>query len=742
MHCTASKTAAVSSFFGADVFTVHQMQEMLPKGMWSKVQAQMAGSRLLDREAADAVAHAAKTWAMQKGATHFTHWFQPLTNGTAEKHDAFLSLGYGVSETGLQTSPMERFSGAQLMQAEPDASSFPNGGVRSTFEARGYTVWDTSAPMFLYGEDSLRPVLYIPSVFISYTGDALDERTVLLRSGQALSEAVLELLRHVDPGNLTKRIFPTLGTEQEFFLVNRDVFQGRPDLGMCGRTLIGSLPPRHQQLEDHYFGAMPGPVLRAIEAAEMRLARLGVPLKTRHNEVAPGQFEVAPIFEEAPTAVDHNLLTMQVLKESALKEGLVALFHEKPFAGVNGSGKHCNWSLCTDQGTNLLDPGETPESNTVFLCLLAGILQGLKKHGSLLRASIASAANDHRLGANEAPPSIISAFLGEHLTEVVDSIVKAEARVVTPDSVTAEFSQVSISSPHKSKRKDSLTSVWVGRKTLDVRVATLPEISRDTTDRNRTSPFAFTGNKFEFRAVGSSQSPAFPVAMLNAIVAAGVREFTSSLKTLAKQSSITASIIQAALQASFQETSIIRFEGDGYSAAWVQEAERRGLPNLRNAPAAFNALSQDSNRNLLIQELHVLTERELASRHHVLLEKYTKEVQIEAGVMISLVKQQILPAAISYRKQLTDAALAAKSLGQGYEVESNLSASLGKILSEVSLALESLQSVSSSLSHDKDASILVPLMHSLRKQVDTLETLLPVSSYPLPSYSQLLFLKH
>ena len=408
---SSSQPAKLSELFGVNVFGLKQLQERLPKPVFARLQSQSAGSSILDKTTADAVAHSVKVWAIEKGATHFTHWFQPLTDSTAEKHDSFLSFAYKTSESGIETVPLDSFSGSQLTQAEPDASSFPNGGTRSTFEARGYTVWDTSSPMFLQEGPHGTKVLYIPSVFISYLGDALDEKTILLRSSQAVSDAVVELLHSIGDTKV-KRVYATLGTEQEFFLVDHNLYSQRPDLKHCGRTLIGAVPPKHQQLEDHYFGSMPSRVLATISEAELELWKLGVPLKTRHNEVAPHQFEVAPIFEEATVAVDHNLLTMQVLHRVAHRHGLKALFHEKPFAGVNGSGKHCNWSLSTDDGRNLLEPTEHPEGNIPFLALLTSILVGLQKHSGLLRAAIASASNEHRLGANRGSPKYHLCLLG------------------------------------------------------------------------------------------------------------------------------------------------------------------------------------------------------------------------------------------------------------------------------------------------------------------------------------------
>ncbi|KAJ1677700.1 hypothetical protein EV182_005612, partial [Spiromyces aspiralis] len=498
-----------SEIFGEYVFTLKDMAKALPKPIFASFLRQRRGHCSLDKTTADAIAHAVRVWAMDRGATHFTHWFQPQTGTTAEKHDAFLSLATSFSPAGGEATPIDHFSGSQLLQSEPDASSFPSGGMRSTFEARGYTIWDTSSPLFIQPGPNGTSILYIPSVFISYNGEALDEKTVLLRSNEALSLASCELLSLIDPGSHVNRIYTTMGIEQEFFLVDRSMYVLRPDLKITGRTLLGNLPPRHQQLEDHYFGRIPSRVMRVMSDLELECLRLGVPLKTRHNEVAPGQFEIAPIFEESSIAVDHNLLTMSVLHRVAHRHNLRALFHEKPYKGVNGSGKHCNWSICTERGENLLDPTVRPESNFRFLIFLLAVLHAVHRYSPLLRMAISSSSNDHRLGAQEAPPAIISVFLGDQLSEVLDAI--EENRPIKDFSVP-EFKTIS-----------------VGGTVLDLKVAALPNISRDLTDRNRTSPFAFTGNKFEFRAVGSKQSPSFPITILNSAVTAAMHDIIKDL---------------------------------------------------------------------------------------------------------------------------------------------------------------------------------------------------------------------
>ncbi|RKO87927.1 hypothetical protein BDK51DRAFT_39029, partial [Blyttiomyces helicus] len=567
------------------------------------------------------------------GATHFTHWFQPQTGTTAEKHDCFLTMKTVFSGGIEETTAIDAFSGSQLLQSEPDASSFPNGGMRTTFEARGYTIWDTTSPMFLRKGPHGTSILYIPSVFISYNGEALDEKTILLRSSEVLSSAAVKLLGLLGDTE-SKRVYATLGTEQEFFLIDRSLYNLRPDLKITGRTLLGVAPPKHQQLEDHYFGQIPSRVLAALSECELDLYKLGVPIKTRHNEVAPNQFEMAPIFEEASVAVDHNLLTMETLHQVAHRHKLKVLFHEKPFKGVNGSGKHCNWALSTDQGDNLLDPTLKPETNYRFLLFLIATLDAVHKHAGLLRASIASASNEHRLGANEAPPGIVSAFLGDHLNEVLNSI--EENRSVR------NFSQ-----PH-------LQTVKVGGTVLDVKVSTLPTIARDLTDRNRTSPFAFTGNKFEFRAAGSKQSPSLPIVLLNAAVAASITEITEALiKQKGTKAEPSVDDILAVVRVYITRSKNIRFEGNNYSDEWVKEAEKRGLLNIRSCPVAFRQLLEAKNAALLTS-LGIFTEGELKSRFHILMEKYAKDLLIEANTLKTMVLQGVIPAAFSYRKDLTE----------------------------------------------------------------------------------------
>jgi len=726
----------LSEFFGTNVYGLKQLRETLPRPVFDNLLRQMAGHQLMDKPTSDAVAHAVKVWAMERGATHFTHWFQPLTNSTAEKHDSFLTLKHMTEGGNLTIVALDSFSGSQLLQAEPDASSFPNGGMRTTFEARGYTVWDTTNPMFLQDGPHGTKILYIPSIFISYNGEALDEKTILLRSCSAISKATVELL-HLLGEKETERVHTMLGTEQEFFLIDRLMYEMRPDLKLTGRSLLGTVPPKHQQLGDHYFGSIPSKVLAAISEAELELWKLGVPVKTRHNEVAPQQFEMAPMYEEAPVAVDHNLLTMQVLHKVAHRHGLKALFHEKPFKGVNGSGKHCNWSLCTDKGRNLLDPTDKPEENDSFLLILSAILLGLKRNSGLLSASIASASNEHRLGAHEAPPSIISAFLGAQLSSLLTSIV--EGREVQKSTVYKK-------------------NVDLGGTTIDLKIAHLPEISRDATDRNRTSPFAFTGNKFEFRAVGSGQSPSFPVTMLNAAVAPAITSVVEMLKQQkGTKETLSKSDIQEVLKKVIKEAQPVCFEGDGYSEEWVKEAEKRGLPNLRNAYDGFEQLLKPNNVEVLVKKLEIVTESELNSRFTILCQKYAKDLLIESKGLDLICHQQLLPAAFNYRKELAVGLINIQQAGcppTSVDPEKRLLEKLNGLSVMLHEKLGLLETAIKETEHllgdhggsgdDAEAckaatSHLKPLLAQVRALADEIEEKMSDESYPFPKYRDLLF---
>src|SRR5882757_2374840 len=569
-----------SQYFGVNILGVRQLRDKLPKEVFGSLAASIRHGKKLDRAIAPVVAQVIKEWAISRGVTHFTHWFQPQTGLTAEKHDAFLSFDEN-------REPMESFSAEQLIQGEPDASSLPSGGLRATWEARGYTAWNPASPLFIVEMAGTR-TLCIPSVFIGYNGEALDEMTPLLRSSDVLSAKAIALLELLgDKG--VQRVYTTLGAEQEYFLIDREHFAQRPDLVMAGRSLVGAPPPRGQQLEDHYFGGIPERIQACISEVETELYKLGVPIVTRHNEVAPSQFEMAPMFEETDIAVDHNQMVMATLRKVALRHDLQALLHEKPFAGINGSGKHCNWSLSIAaenpeiDGSNLLKPGQTPHQNLRFLVFLAAILRGVHRHAGLLRAGIASSGNEHRLGANEAPPAIISIFMGSTLTQVIESIAAGKA------STNATQAMIKLG------------------------VARLPEIEKDNTDRNRTSPFAFTGNKFEFRAVGSSASIAFPIVLLNAAVAEALEELTEQIRANTKRGKSVDDVVLGVVREAFKESETIRFEGNNYSEEWVKEAAKRGLPNLRRSPEALEQLTTKQSRTLLTK-LGILTKAELESR--------------------------------------------------------------------------------------------------------------------------------
>ncbi|KAF7722376.1 hypothetical protein EC973_003186 [Apophysomyces ossiformis] len=722
---------SVSEIFGKNVFSLKEMAQGLPKPVFKDFMRQLKGNQTLDRVTADAIAHAVKVWALERGATHFTHWFQPLTDSTAEKHDSFLTLKTNYASGFEEVTALDTFSGSQLLQSEPDASSFPSGGMRTTFEARGYTVWDTKSPMFIQEGPHGTSILYIPSVFISYNGEALDEKSVLLRSSEILNKAALDILRLIEPVDedhpRAQSVYTTLGTEQEYFLIDRALYTLRPDLKITGRTLIGGLPPRHQQLEDHYFGKMPTRVLAAISECELELAKLGVPVKTRHNEVAPAQFEIAPIFEEAMLSVDHNLLTMDVLHRVAHRHKLKVLFHEKPFRGVNGSGKHCNWSMSTDRGDNLLDPTKEPEKNYRFLLFLVAVLKAVQDHGDLLRAGIASASNDHRLGAHEAPPGIISVFLGSQLNEVLNAV--EEGRPVNDLAAGKQMQHIRVKGT-----------------VLDLKVATLPSIDRDLTDRNRTSPFAFTGNKFEFRAVGSKQSVSFPVTLLNSAVASALQEIHAALRKQMGTKSIASEEDQIAVIRQFiKETKRIRFEGDNYSQEWVQEAAKRGLPNIVKSPEAFARLLKPENAKMLTR-LSVFSEAELQSRYHILMERYAKDVTIEGQTLLTMITQQVLPAAFAYRRELAEAAASMNGIGVDHTPEVDMLNQLTPVvagLQERRNTLEKYLSESPSASEAAESLAvfacekLLPSMEAVRVLADKLEQLVADKLWPLPKYTEL-----
>jgi len=694
---------SIADLFGANVFSDAVMRQRLPKDAYAALKRIVAGNGVLDLSLANVIANAMKDWAIEKGATHFCHWFQPMTGLTAEKHDAF------ISPTPDGRTIME-FSGRELIRGEPDASSFPSGGLRATFEARGYTAWDITSPAFIrqVGEST---ALYIPSAFCSYTGQALDKKTPLLRSMEALNRQALRVLRALGETKVCS-VTPTLGPEQEYFLIDRRFFEQRLDLVMTGRTLFGALSPRGQDLEDHYFGSLHERVASFMNEVNKELWRLGVSAKTQHNEVAPGQYEIAPIFTSANVATDHNQLVMDTLQRVARRHGFVCLLHEKPFAGVNGSGKHSNWSLCTDTGANLLDPGQTPHDNMVFLVFLCAVLRAVDRYAKLLRASVATPGNDHRLGANEAPPAIVSVFLGDQLTDIIDQLAKGAAR--------------------SSKQGGE----------LKVGVTTLPTLPKDSTDRNRTSPFAFTGNKFEFRMVGSSQSTAGPVFTLNTIVADALCEIADELEH-SKDIPATA---QAILQRIAKQHRRIIFDGDNYSPQWIEQASKRGLPNIQSCVEAIMSLAEPEH--IAVFERHkVLSKAELLARQEIFFENYAKTIQIEAKTMISMVRRQILPAAMGFAGELARsmqqvAAVGAKGLAQRSVLER-----VDRLTEELLAAVNDLDDKVNQLGNGAAAraqacrDVLVPVMREVRKAVDELEQICDARAWPLPTYAQMLFMR-
>ncbi len=717
----------VSAYFARHVLDMIKLRERLPRENYDALISTLKHGKPLPREVAEAVASVARDWAISHGATHFTHWFQPMTGLTAEKHDGFLDLN--IQQPG-ELRVLEKFSGSQLVQGEPDASSFPSGGMRSTFEARGYTAWDPSSPMFLM-ESPNGPTLCIPSVFISYHGHCLDHKTPLLRSLDALNRkaiAFLKLIGDVD----VRSVSATLGCEQEYFLVDRDYFALHPDLVLCDRTLVGSASPRGQQFEDHYFGTIPPRVHAFMEEVEFELHRLGVPVKTRHNEVAPMQFEMAPIFEDVNIANDHNVLAMDVARKVALRHHLVCLFNEKPYAGLNGSGKHCNWSMVTDRGENLLDPGRTPHQNLRFLACLAACLKAVHDHAVALRYSIANANNDLRLGANEAPPAILSVFVGDLLTEIIEKTVAGVAG------------------------KDPEHFV------MEMGVAKLPTFSRDNTDRNRTSPFAFTGNKFEYRAVGSSANCAAPMAMLNAAMADALGQMTTRLAAKIDGGLARDKAVLELLREVFAETTPVRFEGNGYAAEWKVEAAKRGLPDIADTPSSIERMRGTKEHGFLC-ELAIYSELELTSRFNVEIERYIKQVTLEARTLIEIVSTQVVPAA-EKQLQSSGAALAAiGAMSQGRELHETLGAkaadphaAIRKRSLAIAGALENVISSSDRLEHtlhtlerDHDerrharrlADEVRPLMTETREAADELERLVDDDLWPLPKYREMLFTK-
>jgi glutamine synthetase len=704
-----SKTAKlVSTYFGENIFDLAKMQQMLPKNAYEKIVNVISKSEKLDRDTANIVAIAMKDWAIAKGCTHYTHWFQPLTGFTAEKHDSFIDY----SESG---KIIEAFTGKQLIQGEPDASSFPSGGIRATFEARGYTIWDPTSPVFIM-EYPHGNTLCIPTVFISYTGETLDKKAPLLRSIEALNQSAMRVLKHFN--NPATKVFSTLGVEQEYFLIDRENYDLRPDLKQTGRTLFGKTPAKHQQLEDQYFGNIPERAFAFMTEIEQECYKLGIPLKTRHNEVAPNQFEAAPIYEDVNVAIDHNQILMDLMDRIAQRHNLAVLLHEKPFANVNGSGKHCNWALSTDKGENLLNPGKTPQSNLQFLLFLVATIKAVYKHSKLLRASIATAHNDHRLGANEAPPAIISVFLGELLTRVLEDLEKGK---VTTDSDQA----------------------WI-----NIGIDKIPEIPKDNTDRNRTSPFAFTGNKFEFRAVGSSQSPSTPITVLNTAMAESLDELRIAIeKSVAGGKELNVAVVEV-LRKSVIESKKVLFSGDGYSDAWHKEAAKRGLPNMKTSPEALASyLTKEAEH--LFTAYKVYNEREIEAIYHIDIENYIKQVEIEAQVAKSMATTLYFSAGTTYIAELAQTVTGLKNLlGKGDKgaktvtgVVKELSGHVAALHAEVA-GLEKTLAAARKVDDIKkkgNAYLLVRKQtEAVRAVVDALEEIVAGDLWPVPKYSDMI----
>ena len=704
---TTTTPAKAGELFGSLVFNDKAQQERLPKPAYRALRATITRGETLDLATADAVATALKDWAVEHGATHYTHWFQPMTGITAEKHDSFLAP---TADGGA----IAEFRGKELIKGEPDASSFPSGGMRSTFEARGYTAWDPTSPPWL-NVNGNSVTLVIPTAFVSWTGEALDKKTPLLRSMEAVSKQAIRVLKLF--GSTAERVFATCGPEQEYFLIDRNFYFARPDLINAGRTLFGAKPPKGQELEDQYFGAIPERVLAFMAEAEFELFKVGVPVKTRHNEVAPSQYEIAPVFENANVAVDHQMMTMETLKKVASKYGLACLLHEKPFAGVNGSGKHNNWSLSDEFGNNLLGPGDTPHDNMQFLVFCAAVLRAVDRWQGLLRASIASAGNDHRLGANEAPPAILSVFLGDQLTDIFEQLEKGNA---------------------KSTKQGG---------TMDLGVGVLPKLPRDAGDRNRTSPFAFTGNKFEFRAVGSNQSIAVPNMVLNVAMADALDSVANELEgALAKGEDLSKAVAKL-LTKMIKEHKRIVFNGNGYSAEWEKEAKKRGLLNLKNTVDALPQFVTPQAVKLL-DRFKILNERETHARYEIFLENYNKTVNIEGQLMVLMANRYILPAAFEYQKHLGQSMAAVKAGGgasvQGKKllVQYTKLADRFKVQSDILCNLLDHHNGGTAEKHAKYMrDKVVPAMEKLREIGDAIEVLTPHGVWPLPTYREMLFIK-
>jgi glutamine synthetase len=702
----------LSDFYAVNVFDKAKMKQYLSKDAYNAVEESINNGKTIDRAASDQIASAMKTWAIEKGATHYTHWFQPLTGSTAEKHDSFF-------EPSSDGRALEKFSGDALVQQEPDASSFPNGGIRNTFEARGYTAWDPSSPAFIM-ENGSGSTLCIPTVFVSYTGEALDYKAPLLKALHTLDRAAVEVCQYFDKN--VNKVNASLGIEQEYFLVDLALYNARPDLMLTGRTLFGHMSAKGQQLEDHYFGSIPDRVLAYMVELETEAIKLGIPLKTRHNEVAPSQFECAPIYEEINLAIDHNQLLMDLMDKVARRHGFKVLLHEKPYAGVNGSGKHNNWSLITDTGKNLLAPGKTPKNNLMFLTFFVNTIKAVAEHADLLRASIASINNDHRLGANEAPPAIISIFLGSQLDEVLNEI---------------ETSKI-------NKKMDTSNAMWLG-------IPKIPQILLDNTDRNRTSPFAFTGNKFEFRAVGSSANSSAPMTVLNTIMADQLIKFKKEVDALIDKGEKKDVAILTVIKKYIKESKQIRFEGNGYSVEWEKEAAKRGLSNIKTTPKSLDAYVSKSTTDLFTRN-QIFNEVEIHARHEIMLENYMKKLQIESRIIGELAMSNIIPSAVQYLNTLLENVKGMKEIGlpkAQYDAQLEIIKSISEHVSIIKKSVDQMteeRKKANTISDSRKLAIaydekVKPYFETIRYNVDKLELIIGDQYWPLPKFRELLFLK-
>jgi glutamine synthetase len=709
----ALPSSKISDYFNANVFNDSAMQTFLSKEAYQAVSSAVTSGKKIDRVMADQIAAGMKNWAMSKGVSHYTHWFQPLTGATAEKHDAFF-------EQTSDGRAVEKFSGSALVQQEPDASSFPNGGLRNTFEARGYTAWDPSSPAFIM-ESPNGNTLCIPTIFVAYTGEALDYKAPLLKALHAVESAVVDICSSYFDKNVNKGV-ASLGIEQEYFLIDAALNNARPDLMLTGRTLLGLAPEKGQQLEDHYFGSIPPRVQSFMVDFEMECYKLGIPLKTRHNEVAPSQYECAPNFEEVNLAIDHNQLLMDVMEKVAQRHGFKVLLHEKPFAGVNGSGKHNNWSLITNTGVNLLSPGKTPETNLQFLTFFVNTIKAVYDNADLMRASIASAANDHRLGANEAPPAIMSVFIGSQLTQVLEDLVSTKTKTTVS--------------------KNSKTSIDIKK---------IPEILLDNTDRNRTSPFAFTGNKFEFRAVGSSANCANAMIVLNAIMADQLNKFKAEVDAQIKKGKKKEDAILDILKGYYKATKSILFEGNGYGDAWVKEAAKRGLSNVKTTPEALNAYISKTSK-AVFERNDIFNARELDARYEIMQESYVKKIDIEAKVLAQLAISHVIPSALSYQQKLSENVAALKSIGiakTGYEAQFKFIEEISKYVKHIRASVEKMIEEGEKAHHIENTHKralafchkVKPLFDEIRKSSDALEFIIEDDLWKLPKYRELLFVK-